>query len=49
VYETLQWSFHFYFVASQEGAHRQDAACAGRFRSMPATNSGMLIGLARNG
>src|SRR6267143_949636 len=25
------------------------AACAGRFRSIPAINSGMLIGLARNG
>src|SRR4029077_8228685 len=29
--------------------YRQDAACAGRFRSMPAANSEMLIGLARNG
>ena len=29
--------------------YRQDAACAGRFRSMPVTNFGMLIGLARNG
>jgi len=29
--------------------YRQDAACTGRFRSMPATNSGMLIGLAGNG
>jgi hypothetical protein len=33
----------------RNGSHRQDAACAGRFRSMLATNSGMLIGLARNG
>ena len=28
--------------------YRPNAARAGRFRSMPATNSGMLIGLAKN-
>ena len=31
----------------RNASHRQDAARAGRLRSMPATNSGMLIGLAR--
>jgi hypothetical protein len=30
-------------------SNRQHAVCAGRYRSMPATKSGMLIGLARNG
>src|SRR6266446_9404185 len=43
-----KWANHNY-AAFHERAVCFHAACAGRYRSMPATNSGMLIGLARNG